>query len=357
MTAIHETTTAGLARDALARSGEITELRLRLLLAAERQRWNLVNPAVAVVIDAIESLIDAGGKRLRPALCYWAYIGSGGAPGAPMLADVCAALELVHVFGLVHDDIVDGAEHRRGVPTVHRRLAHDFPVPGDGQHARQVGTSLGILAGDLALTFGDRLLDRVPPDVRGLVGELKTEMCAGQILDVVMAAQETWDLDQAIQVALYKSAKYSVERPLQIGACLATGSAVLPPELSEFGIALGLAFQLVDDLLDVFGDPDRTGKPRGGDLAEGKITVLACLARDTLPDASVWERFGAGPVTDADVEAYQDLLGVSQARKVVEDVAADLTRLALAKLEVLDLLPEAKEHLRALVGLISDREA
>jgi geranylgeranyl diphosphate synthase type I len=274
-----------------------------------------------------------------------------------MLADVCAALELVHVFGLVHDDIVDGAEVRRGVPAVHRRLARDFPVPGDGQDGQLVGTSLGILAGDLALTFSDRLLDGVPPDVRALASDLKIEMCAGQILDIVMAAQKTWDLDQAIQVALYKSAKYSVERPLQIGACLATGSAALPPELSEFGIALGLAFQLVDDLLDVFGDPDRTGKPRGGDMAEGKITVLACLARDTLPDASIWERFGAGPVTDDEVEAYQDLLSVSQARRVVEDVASDLTRLALAKLEVLDLLPEAKDHLRALVGLISDRES
>jgi geranylgeranyl diphosphate synthase type I len=357
LTAIREMTTASLARDALARSNEITDLRLRLLLAAERQRWSLVNPAVATVVDAIESLVDAGGKRLRPALCYWAYIGSGGAPGSPMLADVCAALELVHVFGLVHDDIVDGAEHRRGVPTVHRRLARDFPVPGDGQHGRRVGESLGILAGDLALTFGDRLLDGVPPEVRGLVGELKSEMCAGQILDVVMASQETWDLDQAIQVALYKSAKYSVERPLQIGACLATGRAVLQPELSEFGIALGLAFQLVDDLLDVFGDPDRTGKPRGGDMAEGKITVLACLARDSLPDASIWERFGAGTVTDAEVDAFQDLLSVSQARTVVEEFASDLTRLALAKLEVLDLLPEAKDHLRALVALVVDREA
>jgi geranylgeranyl diphosphate synthase type I len=357
LTAIRETTTASLARDALARSNEITELRLRLLLAAERQRWNGVNPALGAVVDAIDSLIEAGGKRLRPALCYWAYIGSGGAPGSPVLADVCAALELIHVFGLVHDDIIDGAEHRRGVPAVHRQLARDFPVPGGGAQGRHVGTSLGILAGDLALTFGDRLLDGAPPEVRGLVSELKSEMCAGQILDVVMAAQETWDLDQAIQVAVYKSAKYSVERPLQIGACLATGSAVLQPELSEFGIALGLAFQLVDDLLDVFGDPDRTGKPRGGDMAEGKITVLACLARDTLPDASVWERFGAGSVTQAEVEAYQDLLCVSQARKVVEDVAADLIGLALAKLEVLDLLPEAKDHLRALVDLIGNREA
>lgn len=343
--------------DAVGEPTSLTDARLRRLLATERHRWLAVHPSLVEVLDALAALVEAGGKRIRPAFCYWGAIGAGGPVDPALLTDVCSAIELIHVFGLVHDDIMDEADERRGVPAVHRRLGDAFASSLSPEARRRVGENLGILAGDLALTLSDGLLDRTPTDVRRLIGDLKSEMCLGQALDISFSARPTWDVTQATTIATYKSAKYSIERPLQVGASLGGGSPELLEQLGEFGVSLGLAFQLHDDLLDLFGDPAVTGKPAARDFAEGKMTPLACLAHAECPDDPIWERFGTGSIEAVDVAEFRRLVVDSRARDVMRSLADDLSRRALEVLDELPLAAPATEHLRAMATALCLRTA
>lgn len=200
-----------------------------------------------------------------------------------------AALELLHASALAHDDLIDASDTRRGRPATHRGFAalhRDAGWPGDPE---QYGAAAAILLGDLLLSWSDEMLrrcglplERVAPalDVLELC---RTEVIAGQFLDVSVQARGRADVDAAMTVLRYKSAKYSIERPLHVGAALAGAGPETLTALSSFGLPLGEAFQLRDDLLGVYGDPATTGKPAGDDLVEGKRTVLVALALDAAP--------------------------------------------------------------------------
>lgn len=250
------------------------ESRIRTLHAAESRRWEEVDPRLAPAVEAIARLAASGGKRLRALFAYWAFTGAGGDPEASVIVDAGAALELIHLAALIHDDVMDGSTLRRGVPTLqvnfaglHRRREW----PGD---ADQFGVASAIVLGDLVLFHADCLLASMPPAVHRVVADLKLEMAMGQYLDLRATAAGGADAETALRVALYKTARYSVERPLHLGAGLAGRLPDLAPELSAYGIPLGIAFQLADDLLGAFGDPAQTGKPVGEDERQGKPTLL-----------------------------------------------------------------------------------
>ena len=167
------------------------------------------------------SLIAAGGKRLRPAFCHWAFVGAGGDPDDPRVVSAGAALELLHTFALVHDDVMDGSDQRRGLPSVHRAFIDRHVGLGWQGDARRSGEGAAILVGDFAFVYADLILGEIPPEARAIFDELRLELCVGQYLDLVGTASGSRDPEQATRIERYKSSKYTVERPLHLGAALA----------------------------------------------------------------------------------------------------------------------------------------
>src|SRR6476646_9297523 len=259
------------------------EQRIDALLVAEIERWNAVDPALVDPFCALREFVAAGGKRLRPAFCACGFVGAGGTIDDPAVIDAAAALELVHTFALVHDDIMDGSDFRRGRDAVHRRFARQHEDASWRGPARRFGDGMAILVGDFALVYADILLRGAPADAQAIFDELRVELCVGQSLDLVGTATARTDATTARRIATYKSGKYTVERPLQLGAALTGRNGELGADLSAIGLPMGEAFQLRDDVLGAFGESEVTGKPVGDDLREGKPTPLLALARVRAP--------------------------------------------------------------------------
>ena len=235
-------------------------------------------------LDALAGLL-AGGKRLRPAFCYWGWRGTG-APDRPEVMAAAAALELLHAGALVHDDVMDGSATRRGRPALHRLFAAYHAERNWRGSAAAFGTGTAILLGDLLLSWADELyagsglaLDALARG-RPVLDLMRSEVMAGQYLDLMAQASGDDSVASALRVVEYKTAKYTIERPLQLGAALAGPPAAgILAAYTRYGLPLGAAFQLRDDILGIFGDPARTGKPASDDLREGKRTVLLAITR------------------------------------------------------------------------------
>ena len=251
-----------------------------------------IDPALAPVAQEIRGLVDAGGKRLRPAFVHWGHRAVTDRPSTGVL-HVGAAVELLHTFALLHDDVMDRAARRRGRPAAHVTFRAHHEGSGLLGDSGWFGTSAAVLAGDLAFVWADELLERsgLPADARDRVRRvfttLRSEVMAGQYLDLLHGADPHADEPGARRVALLKSARYTVTRPLQLGAAAADAADAhgqVHAALAAYGDAVGFAFQLRDDVLGLFGDPAETGKSALDDLREGKRTLLVLRAR-RLADA------------------------------------------------------------------------
>ncbi|MGN0064027.1 MAG: polyprenyl synthetase family protein [Nocardioides sp.] len=306
----------------------------------------------------------AGGKRFRAAFAYWGHLAvSPVARDEDALARVCAALELLQASALVHDDYMDASDTRRGRPATHRAFEAEHRGAGWRGDPFQYGAAAAILLGDLLLAWSDELLRTCGLGIEEVLPALavfdlcRTEVIAGQFLDVSVQARGRADVDTAMTVLRYKSAKYSVERPLHIGAALAGASAEQMAQLSAFGLPLGEAFQLRDDVLGVFGDPEQTGKPAGDDLIEGKRTVLVACALDGLSGARAArldEALGTD-LTSEDVAELRGLIVSSGGHDRVEAMIDDLLGRALSALDAADLDAHAKVVLRELAEAATSR--
>ena len=335
------------------------DARIDVLLRTESRRWAQLDPDLPELLEAIESLVFAGGKRLRPAFCHWAFVGAGGDPEDPGVVDAGAALELLHTFALIHDDVMDGSHRRRGLNTVHRSFEARHAVADWRGEGRRFGEGVAILVGDLAFVYADLLLSAAPRAALDVFTELRLEVNVGQYLDLLGTVRGEVTLEQARRISLYKSGKYTIERPLHLGAALAGRLDELAPALSAFGRPLGEAFQLRDDLLGAFGDTDLTGKPVGEDLREGKPTALyafAVAAADGPAAKLLADRFGAPDLTEAEVAELQGILEETGARREVE-CAID-TRLdeALAALDRAELRGDAGVQLAELARFVAGRD-
>jgi geranylgeranyl diphosphate synthase, type I len=253
----------------------------RLSRFLDAQSAPVADPDAVDAYRLLRQFVVNGGKRVRPALCYWGWRGAGGEDGREEDAITAgAALELYHAGLLIHDDVMDGSDLRRGRPTIHRSL--------DRPNLQPVGLAFGhsaaVLLGALAQAWADELLCEAGSDdvrtrtARKLFNRMRSEVISGQYLDILGRTAEVSGVDQALTVIRYKTAKYTVERPLQIGGALAGAGPELLEAYSRFGLPLGEAFQLRDDILGVFGDTAVTGKPVIDDLREGKHTVLIAQA-------------------------------------------------------------------------------
>lgn len=305
-----------------------------------------------------------GGKRFRAAFCYWGYRAiRPEVPDEDALARACAALELLHASALVHDDYMDASDTRRGRPAAHRTFEAEHRAAGWRGRPDQYGAAAAILLGDLLLGWAEELLRRCGLPVASVVPALevfdlcRTEVIAGQFLDVSVQARAHADVDTAMTVLRYKSAKYSIERPLHVGAALAGATPAQLEDLSRFGLPLGEAFQLRDDLLGVYGDPATTGKPAGDDLVEGKRTVLVALALDGT-DREAARRLDAALGTSLDEAAVADLREIidrSGAHAQVEEVIEALAERAVAALDTPTVDDAARGVLRDLAAAATQR--
>lgn len=332
--------------------------RVRQALDEHFRIWTEIDPALDLPLSSIRRLVLSGGKRLRPAFCYWGFRAAGGSPDDPTVIDAGAAFELLHAFALIHDDVMDGSLLRRGLPTVHTEFAARHVEQQWRGEPRRFGDGVAILAGDLAAVLADELLAGLPSEALTVWNRLRLEVNIGQYLDVLGAVEGSGDLDRARKIARYKSGKYTVERPLHLGAALSGGLDELAPTLSAYGEPLGEAFQLRDDLLGVFGDPKVTGKPVGDDLREGKLTPLLVIARQraTDVDAVLLDRVGAPALDGAEVDAIADVLDRSGARAEIERAIHDLTHQAIAELDNARFPPDVRDALAQLARYVGHRD-
>ncbi len=317
-------------------------------------------------LEAMRGLL-AGGKRLRPAFCYWGWRAAGGGD-CPEIYAAAAALELLQASALIHDDVMDASDTRRGSPAVHRQFAARLAASSAPQSAEQFGIAAAILIGDMLLSWTAEMYQSsgFAPDVlrRGqpALAAMQTEVAAGQYLDILSQASRSTSVAAALQVITYKTAKYTIERPLQLGALLAAPSRAAADAINatctDYGVPLGIAFQLRDDVLGVFGDPARTGKPVSGDISEGKRTVLMALAREraTAAQAEVLDRLlGDRKLTAAGAAEVKAVLTDTGAVAECEALIAANVKEAISALDGAPITTEARAALAALAVTATDR--
>jgi geranylgeranyl diphosphate synthase type I len=343
------------------------EIDAALYAFVDRQRpvLSAVSGDLAPMLSALDTLL-AGGKRLRPAFCYWGWRGAGG-DDRPEIFAAAASLELLQATALIHDDVMDRSDTRRGQPAVHRRFEALHAGSEWRGSAEAFGTGAAILLGDVCLTWCDEMFQGsgLPADAlrrgRPFFDLMRTEVMCGQYLDLVGQVRGARTpggamVEAALRVVRYKAAKYTIERPLHLGAALAGSDAM--DALSAYGLPLGVAFQLRDDVLGVFGDPAETGKPAGDDLREGKRTVLIglTLERATPAQTRTLESLLGDPALDASgvdllrsmivgtgaLEACEEMIGRYAAEASEALVAAPLTREAHDALSELTVAATAR---------------
>src|SRR5919198_1651428 len=332
------------------------DAELASFLSARRTELTAIEEGLGVVADTLESFVLGGGKRLRPAFAYWAYVGSGGEDRRQLIAAI-ASLELLHAGALIHDDMMDASDPRRGHPAVHRRFAAAHAAAGWSGDSEAYGRAAALLLGDLCLVWSDEMFhgagmpaERVAA-ARPYYDAMRTEVMAGQYLDVLSQARRDESPSQASKVATYKSAKYTVERPLLLGGALAGADSGRLKAFSGYGVPLGEAFQLRDDVLGVYGNPSQTGKPSGGDLREGKRTYLvaaALEAGDETQRTTLRGLLGDPGLTDEGVAELQAIITDTGALARTEKRIAELTADALTALGSVSLRSPAAGALRDL---------
>lgn len=358
------------ARSADAQPLVLTELQHRIDAALEvaldelLPRLDELHPSMHALTAELRAF-TAGGKRIRPALLLLGFQAAGG-HALSAVEGPALALELLHTCALLHDDVIDQAPSRRGRPSVHHAFADTHRTQGWRGDGAAYGRAVAILVGDLAFVHADELfLSAEVPDRTLLAGlrrftQLREEVMAGQALDLHAATAGITDRDLALRVATLKSGRYSVARPLELGAVLAGAGAELTGQLHAIGDPLGQAFQLADDLLGVFGDPAATGKSTSSDLAEGKRTLLIAEAMARLPAEEAAEldaALGHGPL-DADTAVRsRELLDRSGARAATEEAIAVRIEAARGALATLDVDPTARQALAAMADYLGARRS
>jgi geranylgeranyl diphosphate synthase, type I len=343
----------------LRRIASRVDRRLTDLLDGERERWAAFDPDLGRPIEEIARLVLSGGKRLRPAFCHWGYVGAGGGTDDEIDIDAGAALELMHAFALFHDDVMDDAATRRGQPTTHTLASEDHAVAGWAGESRRFGEGVAILVGDLAFVYADQLLHGAPPVAWRIWNELRIELNIGQYLDILGSVQRVRAVDKAERICRYKSGKYTIERPLHLGAVLAAPERAdeLIPALSRYGLPLGDAFQMRDDVMGAFGDASITGKPVGGDLREGKPTPLLAraVARATPDQRAVLDLVGDPRLSEDSVARIQQTIVDTGALDDLERHITNLRDHAICALEDAPITPLARRELTDLATYVSWR--
>lgn len=329
---------------------------LQTVLMAESVVWgDLGTPCGEPPHELLTFL--SGGKGLRPRFCYWSWIATGGTQSRDAVVTAGAALELLHAFALIHDDLMDESATRRGRASLQVRFAGSHRNGGLSGVADQYGDSLALLTGDLAFAIAYRLAAGLPRTVLPVWTALVTELVAGQYLDVSAPARSDRSYSTAVAITKLKSARYTVTGPMRIGAAL--NDVELDPMLSRFGDLVGEAFQLRDDLLGVFGQPATTGKPVGDDLRSGKATLLIVEAQRRVGrrDKHLLERIGSADLTTTEVSDIGNLIDRCGARDAVEHRISTCLTEGLENLDAAQVTATARAGLEDLAVGATHRDA
>ncbi len=312
-----------------------------------------IHPESTVLVEEIRRFVAAGGKRVRPAFAYAAYISSGGRSLEAILYG-SASLELLHAFALIHDDIIDNSDLRRGKPSVHK-VFEDFHkkrgLKGDGKN---FGLSSAILAGDLAITFADELLNTAPFPAERIrrakryYDLMKKQVIYGQYLDVLVPLKKEVTEKDVLTILEYKTAKYTVERPLHIGAALAGAEEDYFKIFSSYGIPLGQSFQMQDDIMGTFSSAEKIGKPVDSDIKEGKQTMLVVKAYEFSKKEErkfLDNVMGNNKASDKDIEGVREIIRNSGALTYCQELSNILIKRAKKSIEKARFEEEGKKFL------------
>lgn len=350
---------------------ELVRVRVGAFLDRAIPRTERVSPETAPLLQQARELL-AGGKRLRPQFCYWGWCAIDenatdreSRDQLQTVLDLSVAIELFQASALVHDDLIDDSDLRRGRPAAHVALSNWHQGAGWDGDAGAYGRSAALLLGDLLLTWSgqaltDSLASARPPEraaaARTIFERMQREVMVGQYLD--LAAENDWrrrppsDARGRVErVMTYKTARYTAVHPLLLGATIAGANQVQLRHLAEYGRNAGLAFQLRDDILGVFGDPDQTGKPAGDDLREGKRTLLVALTRERVSGSvsKVFDDMLGSPRLTADqISTLRTTIRDCGALQQCEELIAQWTAQAVAALHGGRLAEPAVDALRSL---------
>jgi len=362
-------TAATAAPSALELAGAVTD-QLRDYLGERRRDAAYIGAEYSALTAALEEFVLRGGKRLRPAFAYWGWraVTDQADTRNPRVLRLFAALEMLHACALVHDDVIDDSATRRGRPTVHVQFTGVHRRSGWRGSGSRFGMSAAILLGDLALVWADDIVAtaELPLDARRRVhrvwAAIRTEVLGGQYLDIVAEASGAESIGSAMAVNTYKTASYTVSRPLQLGVAAAADRPDVLAAFHELGTDLGVAFQLRDDVLGVYGDPAVTGKPSGDDLRSGKRTVLLAEAIERAehadPAAAKLLRTSIGTeLSDGQVRELCDVIATVGALAAVETRIDTLTHRAVDILNATPIAEPAKVGLAELARLAANRSA
>jgi geranylgeranyl diphosphate synthase type I len=341
------------------------EEELSIFLNREAAYLNSISTELSPVSDALTSFLLDSGKRLRPLFAYAGFVSSGGSLEKPVIRAM-AALELLQACALIHDDLMDGSDTRRGKPSIHRHFETIHVQDQLDGFAPHYGLSAAVLLGDLALVWSDQMLNsagltaeqfaRVLP----YYNEMRVELMAGQFLDIHEQTQKNTNVDRSLKIARYKSGKYTIERPLHLGAAMTSAPTEIFSALSAYGLPLGEAFQLRDDLLGVFGDPSVTGKPAGDDLREGKRTVLIAMTNDRQSESQkqiALKYFGKPDLDAQGVALLREIIEATGARAELEATIERLTDQALTAAESAVFTSDGNAMLVELANIATKRSS
>ena len=323
-----------------------------------------IGPELDPVAIGIEKFLLDSGKRLRPLFAYVGYLATGNTVN-PEIVKALSSLELIHVCALIHDDVMDGSDTRRGAPSIHKSFEAMHIKENLNGSSSKFGVASAILMGDLALVWSAQMLhnsgikDYELINVLPFYDEMRVELMAGQYLDVFEQSLATQSIDRSMKVARYKSGKYTIERPLHFGCSLGGASKDLLENFTNYGIPLGEAFQLRDDLLGVFGNPDETGKPSGDDLREGKRTALMAITMDRASDSQLKylsRYFGDPNLSLEQISQIQEIIVDTGAQSHIELMIEQLAQRSLSALTFEGISSVGKDLLAQLVQISTIRK-
>lgn len=338
---------------------EAVDRQLRDYFDVRRPELAVMGQPVDVAVGYLEDFCLQGGKRVRPLFAWAGFLAGGGATTTEdpqAVVQAISSLELIQACALIHDDIIDSSDTRRGQPPVHRRAQAEHEANQWASHAQEFGNHIGILTGDLALAWADDMLadaglsEAANARLRPAWRAMRSEVIGGQILDITVEAAGINDEQLSHTINRFKTAAYTIERPLHLGAAIAGADEDTITALRAFGTDIGLAYQLRDDLLGVFGDVAITGKPAGDDLREGKRTVLICLAleqADAATAAYISEAVGAVQSPE-EIAALANTIAATGAPELVEQRISSLIDSGLAHLSHVELPARARRLLEEL---------
>ena len=341
------------------------EAELTAFINLEISNLAQVDEELKPVAEALSDYILGGGKRIRPIFALVGYLGAGGKIDKKIVRAI-ASLELLQACALIHDDLIDGSDNRRGKPSIHKAFEKLHLQNNRSGSASNFGAAAAILLGDLALVWSDKCIHdsgietKAQLAVNPIHDAMRIEIMAGQYLDVLEQSLSNTSVERALKIARFKSGKYTIERPLHFGLKLnPTHNPNLQKVFTDYGIPLGEAFQLRDDVLGIFGNPDETGKPAGDDLREGKRTVLMAKALELSNSdqrKSLLSALGKNDLSTAEVKTAQEIIKNTGALTAIEQMISDLSATAAKSISEVPITDDGRKLLTNLIELSTKRK-